>query len=606
VIKEEAEILMNRALDGALSGKDRDRLLRALKSDPLLRAEFEELQAAHRATRSLFEQIRLPAAFAADVMARIQNTEVPADNQVEPVRLPARRPPRKNRRRRYLAAAGRRRLTGAAGAYGRLPVAGITAALLLAAGVLVGVMIGIGATDEPDTIARTELDDLNRARDSRGGLGGERESTTQSVPMPEEREAPVTLPETGASQSQLQASEIVADDTENTEGVQQNPEGRPGRVQPDHSPRDVPAPVQPEPTVDEPQPADTPQGDKPEATDEQPNPVDDDRRTSGGNQGPAEVVGTLNLMTGRVEFLDRSGTWQRLSEGVSVNEGMRLRTNTNGVAAFSFPSGSVVMGRGSEIELLSNHAAEVHGGEVYVERMPASRSLQFALHHLEYTIGVPTGCTIVAVRRRGLMIRTPVGESTVYHETHGFRSIKSGFELELEYDRAIPEPVEGSLVLPDWSGDARVQAILNIAEPALADREMRPTERRLYDRSMPRDLKRVLRYAVDSSAVVNLLEAMFRNHNLDPRTFSQIMNEVETALAEVAEYDCDAIVNFAATAAGAVEDFNTFREQFNQLLRPAPPAQHPHQRPGRSGPDLDRERSRRNPHGPSRFPPRRD
>jgi hypothetical protein len=602
VTKEEAEILMSRALDGALPGKDRERLLRTLKEDPLLRAEFEELQTAHRATQRLFEQLRLPGGFSEDVMRRIQNTRVPADEKVEPVRLPSRRA----RRRRVAVAIGRRRWAAAAGAYGRLPVVGIAAALLLAVGVFAGLMIG-PTPDHPDMVSGTdtqvsndELQENDRARDSRGGLGVNRESTSPFVPTPEEREAPVTLPETGASPSQQQPSGSVPDETDSTQGPSEIPSSGPSQ-----EPRERPLPAPPADDRDPPDTPSEPEAPQPESDPGQP--ASDDRRTSGGEVPVADVVGTLNMLNGRVEFLDRDGTWARLGEGVELREGMRLRTNTNGVASLALPSGSVVMGRGSEIELLSRQAARVHGGEVFVERLPASLSLQYALHHEEYTIGVPRGCTVVSIRRRGLLIRTPVGESTVYHETFGFRNIAAGYELELDFGRAIPEPIEGSLVLPDWSGDARVQAILNITEPKLADRELRPAERRQFDRNMPRDLKRVLRYAVDSSAAVALLEAMFSNTNLDTRAFSQIMNEVETALAEVAELDCDAIVKLAATAAGAVEEFSTFREKFNQMLRSAPPAQHPHQRPGRNGRDLDRERMRRNPHAPSgRVPPRRD
>jgi hypothetical protein len=157
--------------------------------------------------------------------------------------------------------------------------------------------------------------------------------------------------------------------------------------------------------------------------------------------------------------------------------------------------------------------------------------------------------------------------------------------------------------MPDWSSDARVLTLLSMAEPALADREMRSGERRYFDRNVPRDLKRVVRYAADSDSLLDMLTAVFRNQNFDARNFCMILNEVEIAFAEVAEFDCNTIAKFAMRAAGAAEDFNNWRELFNQMLRPAPPAQQPHQRPARPGEcPLDRERARRNPHIAQRNP----
>jgi hypothetical protein len=631
--REEAEILMQHALDGVLSDKDKARLARALKADPILNNEFEELKAVHAATKSMFEQLELPRDFSGRVMQRIQDSHVPADAGVESVRLPkARRgvsgrssvpaPPVLHLQRR------RERI------FQVVSAVSVAAALLLALGVFTGVFSNqqvqntggnvAEGTQPGDASGTTSQQGENLTRGSQGGPGVEGNHRTDPSVLPsKEREA--SGPETDSEASPAPASDNrVPDSGEGRQDPASGESSPPTPRDPKPAPQGPIAPDLPEVVVEEEEaesPGEEDRHSEDEITPRRPTVVEGEgasetpesveRPASGSTSAGGEVVeerpalGSLTVFSGRLEVLGADGAWARLADGADIKGGAQYRTNVNGVVMLALPSGNVVIGRGSELELDNYGAGKLVSGEVFVERLPQSEGSSFVLHCNEYTVSVASGCTVVTLRRRGLQVRTPVGHSSLTSDRLGVIAIDSGFELDHDFSREFAEPQEGMLVLPDWSGDGRTASLLSLAEPTLlATRDLSGGERRYFDRNVPRDLKRVLRYAVDSESALEMLNAMFRNENFDSRTFSSIFNEVEIAFVEVAEHDCNTIARFAARASNAAEDFANFRERFNQLLRPAPPAQPSQPRPGRAGNEcpLDRERARRNPHLPRRNP----
>lgn len=556
--QEELNILMQRAIDGALSANERALLSRALRADPVLKAEFEELQAAHAATEQLFRQVALPTDFAAGVMRRIQGTEVPSDAALEGVRFPG---PRTGRgRRASLSRMHRRRIRF----YNVVAVATAAVALVVAAAVVMGTFTK-PVIEAPPSIST----------DVEGRLGGPAAGgdhrTDSSAPDVKRREAPGLIQEPGASPDAAPSSvqkerEPVHDATVDGADLperEQQPESRPQPAVPE-SPEVV---EQPEPANEQAEPR---RREPPVVEEPRREPVPTETPSGTAPAAPPVELGKLAVLSGRAEILGRDGSWTRLSDDQALLEGAQVRTNVNGVAMLNLFNGTLVLGRGAEVRFSPDDAPSLLSGEVTLERPQQGAGAELMLRCDDFTVSLAHGCTIVTRKRRGITIRQGLGFATVVNE-HGVQYLEGGRESDLEFDRAMPEPREAKVMLPDWSGDSRTNSVLAAVDHALIAREWRAAERRYVDRTLSTVLRRTLRHPVESEHMVALLESIVGNTSISGNDICRIVADLETSFVEEATFTPSDLTKIARVAADTASDFATWQTSFKLLVRPPQP-----------------------------------
>lgn len=583
--REELEILMHRAIDGVIAEKDREVLARAIKSDPLIKSEFEDLQAVHAATEQLFRQVALPRDFAPRVMKRIQGLNVPSDAHLEPVRLPGQRPAGK---RVPIARVHRRKLR----IYAGIAAVSAAAAFILSVGVITGAF-SRGVVDSPLDDSKTE----SVVKDSRGGPGREGDNRTDPSNLgSEEREAPA--PGTGNGASRDTTPENVAPGRgSGNEPAAPKPEPE-TEPRPDAAPEVVeePAPAQPEPespgSTEPKVPARGSDGGG--ATVEEPaeEPAPPARDTPGTQAKPSRELGRLVMMSGRVDTLARDGKWTRLSDGATVLSDMQLRTSANGTAMLSTEAGTLVMGKGTELRFDEAGTPALVKGEVGLERDHDNGELVLACEG--YVVSLRTGYTLVTRKVRGFSLRHVAGFAYVTHALQDAVMLDRVGDAEVDFNKGCgPLQVKegpARLTIPDWSGEARASMMLGEINAALDTREMKRDERSYVDNNLPKGVARLMCHSVDEAYVLEFVLSMVSNQAYNGKLLVQVVNEVENAFWDKSNLDLELnfIARCAGRAASATEEYKAWKLTFEQLLHP-PQAANPVQRPAQPGatPDPD-------------------
>ncbi|MBK8206514.1 MAG: hypothetical protein IPK87_06905 [Planctomycetes bacterium] len=569
---EELQILMQRAIDGVIADTDRDVLARALKADPVLQGEFDELQTVHAATEQLFRQISLSRDFSTRVMRRIQGVNVPADESIENVRLPEQRPLGVRSKRHSLVRVQRRRLR----IYAGIAAVSAAAAFLLSVGVITG------AFTRPVDTSLTESAD----KDSRGGPGkGGDHRTDPSSHVSEEREAPVPEKEPGASRDTTPGS-IPGESADGNKTPREQPDkGGPDSPGPVEKPDSVVdgEPKQPgkesAPEAGQPDPTESPapKGEVESGPEAKPQPGD----RPGTEAAPRLPVGKLVMLSGRADTLGIDGKWSRMDDGAQVSSGMQMRTSANGVAMLTTDNGTLVLGKGTEVAFDDKGTAALVKGDVSLDRTAGTGEIELVCDG--YTVNVRQGYTMVSRRKNGIGLKHVSGFAFVSHEVDGSMLLDRIGESEVEFGKPFPTRDETAevrparLLLPDWNGDARASLMLAAVKTALDAREMKRDERSYVDSNLSKSLARLLCHSVDEAYVLEFVEAAIANPKFHGKLLVQVANEVENAFCDRVNLDLE--LNFVARCAGRAshlgEDFKAWKLAFEQLMHP--PVQRPAQ-----------------------------
>ncbi|MBX3458379.1 MAG: hypothetical protein KF696_00275 [Planctomycetes bacterium] len=571
---EELQILMQRAIDGVIAEKDREVLARAIKADPLLKSEYDDLQSVHAATEQLFRQISLPRDFAPRVMKRLQGLNVPADAHLEPVRLPGQRPAAK---RAPMARLHRRKLR----IYAGIAAVSAAAAFILS----VGVITGAFSRTLVDSPAGTPSTD-SVVKDSRGGPGREGENRTDPSNLGhEEREAPAPDSGNGASRDTKPDNLPESGDAGNEAPVrEQQPEGR-------HAPRRDEVEQKPEQGSEPDAPSrGEPEMPKGSQVEEPSQPAA--REKPGTEAKPARELGRLVMLAGRVDTLSRDGKWTRLTDGAAVLSDMQLKTSVNGSAMLMTESGNLVMGKATELRFDDTGTASLVKGEVGLERDTGHGEVSLACEG--YTVNLRGGYTLVTRKLRGFSLRHVAGFAYVSHAQHESLLLDRVGEAEVDFNKGcgmlVVKDGPARLTVPDWSGEARASMLLARINAALDTREMKRDERSYIDNNLPKGVARLMCHSVDESFVLEFVLSAIENTKFHGKLLVQIVNEVENAFWDKANLDLELsfIARCAGRAAGATEEYKTWKAMFEQLLHPPQPA-NPVQRPAQptSNPDPD-------------------
>lgn len=567
--RERLLILASRTLDAPLGAAERDELARALKADPLLRSEAEDLRVAHTATQGLFRQMALPADFAKRTMARVQGHQPLADEveaASDSLRLPV---PRKLAPTPLQVRSGRRvAMLAALGSFA-------AAAALF---VIIGAAMGLFSSKPAAT---TGTDPRTLATGGQGVPGIEGKNRTDPKTLsPETGEAPGSVRNPGASHHD---SGIITPEGTPRNGGSAQPEPvapAPREVVKQPEPGRAPAPAVPGtgvpgteepapesgPTVEEPgQPSPTVEGGSKTPED------DGGRSTAAGTEGP--VVGTLSVLNGRAEMLNASGQWEVLEAGAELREGARVRTSANGVAALRTPCGAFTLGKGTVARLGEQCCLVLEDGAVALDCSVGEADSYLELHSDDYVFALSAGSAVLERRRRLLEVSHALGVGTLLHSQLGSVVFDVSSTLRVELDKPFDTPKVQPVTLPEWCADSRAQVVFAELEPAIEARSFSAAERRYLDRSLPRSLEQLLRRPISAMAAREFLTRGLENSRLDADALCRMAGEVETAVVESPDYTPDQVSEFAGKAAFDAIDFASWREKFQALMRPAVTAQ---------------------------------
>lgn len=578
--RERVELLMNRAIDGALSDEDREHLARALNADPLLRSEYEELQTTNASLESMFRQVALPLDFSSRVMRRvrddIQDGRVPADLRADSVRLdPVSARSGRNSRTDARQEARQVRMRGAqrkVRIYATVATISAAAALLLALGVITNFFSRTG----PNTGAPRE----STLAEDRGGVprteGDNRTDPSRSTPKGGEAPKPNGK---GASHASSPDSSESGNDSlppilpsggdkgndKGNSGISENPDSsNPGTDSPE-------PPKQPEPEtpVDpDPLPPSSPEIDNGKA-----DPADD-RKTTGTTPANPERVkfGRMMVLSGKAEVEGADGKWTLLADDSEVQSGSRMRMNVNGLALIQTEHGNVALGKGARVHLTDAATVSVEEGNITLERGQHSGSALVAMLD-EYRFDLYSGFGVVGRKKQGFEIHMVLGTGQVSHNVLGTMALPAGTEFETTFNaKTLKEPKQAPQQLPDWCGDSRAIAVLGKLEADLTAREFSSRERRDLDRNLRSALERLLAHAVSADAIVSALQYAIANRKLSGSDLVKVVKELETAIAESTDLAPDAVCGFAGRAALVAESQAEWRDFFYRLMRPAAPA----------------------------------
>lgn len=566
--RERLQILVSRSLDAPLGASERDELARALKADPLLRSEAEDLRAAHTATESMFRQIALPADFAKRTMARLHGHQALADEvdaSSESLRLPV---PRKLAPTPLQVRSGRRVATIAA-------VASFAAAAALF--VTIGAAMGVFSS-KPAQPVGTESRTLATGGQGVPGIEGNNRTDPKTL-SPETGEAPGSVRTPGASHHDKGI--VTPSGTPGNGGAAPEqpapvvPAPRDVVKQPEPAnpanPKEAPAPVVP--GTEEPQPESGPVVEEPAS----PNPTVEGGNTEPGGDGrstaagttEAPVVGMLTVLNGRAEVLSAEGQWLAIEESTELREGARVRTSANGVAALRTSCGAFTLGKGSAARLGEQCCLVLEDGSVALDCSTGEADSYLELHSGDYVFALSAGSAVLERRRRSLEVSHALGVGTLLHNELGSVVFDVSSTLRVELDKPFDAPKVQTVMLPDWCADSRAQVVYTELELAIETRSFSAPERRYLDRSLPRSLEQLMRRPISALAAREFLTRGLENSRLDADSLCRMAGEVETAVVESPDYTPDQVCEFAGKAAFDAIDFTSWRENFYGLMRPA-------------------------------------
>lgn len=578
---------MNRAVDGVAGVEEREQLASAMRADPLLRQEFEELQAADMATRGLFQQLALPRDFSKRVMRRVQGRDVPAD---ESPRLPEPRPFKQRRVR--LARAQRNRIR----MYAVISGVSAAASVMLLVGVFTGFFTrnGIGAVENVSP-SESVADGRQGVLDSEG-YNRTDPSTHQpdpSVNNEDSNESPVVDDAAdGADDTEVEAGPDKGADVT----VRKDDTPEPGN-HPDRHP-EAPEPRVPDEVVNEdPEPSTEPRKDVTSEPDSAPAPRNDpvvERKPESDPKETAEpevspeprtpeetvaverpVIGRLSVLSGRVYVQDKDGEWVKLEDADGIREGAHLKTSRTGVALMSFDSGAVTLGRGSEATLSKTDSLTLLEGLAAVERGTASAGHSMELVIDSHRLVVQSGSVFVERNRRGFEVSKAFGVATLTHDEMGSIAMPddSAYKAEVNFSDTIysEAAAQDLMLLPGYSAVSRARVVMSELTPALEAREFGRDERAFVMSRVPGGLENLMVHPVSCDAVVDFMTRSVENSNFDGAALKVILDDALSAMIDYAElHSAEDIAGFAGRAALVAENYGNWKEYFNRLLRPAP------------------------------------
>lgn len=564
---DNSQLLINHYLDGVATAADRERLARAMKVDPLLRAEFEELESVHASTESLFRQLKLPEDFSKRVMRRVQHSDVPSDESLEAVRLPAQRP-LGSRPKPVVTHRKRARV------YAIIASISAAAALLLALGVLTGFFARAGIGTQGVTPVDKELaegrqggpdvEELNRTDSSslpptktdkrevhvEDDTPDEPEPVVPELPKPEPKDPPKEVVEPESTPDEPLPEEVIKQPEPKEPAIPDAPE-----PEPVPGPKDVvKEPTAPEP--DEPEPGHTveeePKDDKTEAV-----PTDRIR------------IGRMLVLNGKAELVSETGETKPMGEEQELFVGDRIRTSSNGLVLLQTDAGNVTLYRKSEL-ILQDQEISLRDGIVSLDRTSKHLGSDIALSIDDYTLYLNSGCAVVERKRRGFDVQKTLGFASLSHNEFGtvLFDEEFGYELSAEFGKAPGELHAKKLFLPDWSGESRSKSVMLAIDTALKDREYPSREFKYVEDRLPGRLDKLMRHSTGEDTVVDFLVETLGNDQLDGGTLIMMVNEVEIAYLEVTELKPEVITHHAKRAAMVGENFNQWKDYFYRLMRP--------------------------------------
>lgn len=507
--REHLDILMNRVIDGVASPADREELARALEADPTLRAEFDELKAAHSSTLLLFERLSLPGEFTGRVMRRVQPDHVPTDADltaiIESSDLPKVSEPTPSPARNLLHSQMIwRRKANLAAVLSSIGAFSAAAALLLAIGMLTGI-VGPSRTPPPQA-----------------PVAGKPESPRPAVrvdpaPQPAIHEAapPVEVPPSPQPRDISPDREEDEDDREVPPPAPEQPQGEvrrevdtPAREQEDPS-RELPG-TAPGPSVETPEePAQPPTpSETPRTTDvpgkSGPSVEEPERRTGGARaEAPEQPLwGRLvSISSGNLSLVDENGKTLKISDGTELRVGQRLQTNVNGLSVLGLSLGGYVAAGRKTTFVLTRNGITLEEGELAVD-FDGIRGQQLQVAFDAYTLALTRGTLLLEKKtRRKMAISQSAGVAALRHGENSL-SLEGSLEVDVEFGKMPASARARAVVLPDWCGNARAEISLSRVEKLLAERK--------YSSSVDRRLRSVIATVSKVPVSTELLVAFLR------------------------------------------------------------------------------------------------
>ncbi len=540
---DKLQLLANRSLDQELTPDEKALLVRALKADPLLRAEYEEMRATHHATQSLFQRIELPKNFSKQVMARTKAASSP---------LPSARLPRVDRPRRRRVRVQRRRTAAIWGWVGGFATA---AGMVLVLGLMFGVF------DSPTMKQKDSLAD-----DGRDGLDVEPDNrtagTNSSPKTPEAPDARVNHESSGTSS--------IHNDQSVPESVTGNNDSgrveRPGPVRPPINHRSNPTPESGDET------SDTPSA---EVKKEKPKPLPPieprkDNPSKKDSTGTAVItrdqIGRLNLLGGRVERMNSKGEWERLSDQDSIRDSDRLRTSSTGNASICMGDSCVVMDRRTEATLTED-SIELFDGTIGVERDKNARN-PFSIKMDRFTLDVDWGVMVVEVKSRRAEFSLGLGIATLTGDDTTEQTLYTSGTLDVSFSSGKTNFKESTVMFDDWFAEARAQHVVAAINDQLDTREFKSGDRRYLDSRLSRSLERLVAYSAERNGVIDFMAATIENESLGVKDIIKVVAEVEEAFVDHREHDVPSLLAMGKAASSQSTDFANWRVLFHGLITP--------------------------------------
>ena len=559
--REHQHLLINRAVDGAASVEEREELARALKADPLLRSELDDTEAVHTATTSLFRQLALPEDFSKRVMRRIQGVEVPADAQVDSVRLPAVRPA--NGRAAKIVSTHRRR----ARIYAIVAFVSAAASLLLAIGVLTGAFSN-NTTGTTTTEEGTKAADGRRGVPDTGNPTPHRDSHPQP-PLIDDR----TAPDGDAVDSPEAKDPGVVDPASKPEG-QRDP--RDPAEKPESKPEQPVDPKDPgiEPGTPEEVVKGEPEPEPEGVVEDQPDPS---REPEGSEAAATVVLGRMLVLSGQVHLVGADGSLTRLDDDQPIHAGDRLRTKWNAVVMLQLGGGDVTLGKDTEVSIESESVLRLEEcdgkekGMIAVDRNAGHSGGTFEVACGEYSLFAMSGATVLERKSYGMDITKAVGFATLTHEVFGsiLFTEESGYEAKVRFGKEYETPKALNVTLPDWSAETRAQAVMLSLGDVLAARKFTESRERSYvNTNLPLKLKKLMAYPTTTDSAFEFLSGAIEREQFNGASLVKMAGEVENAYAEVTELSPDVVNSHAGRAAMVAENYEQWHDYFYRLMRP--------------------------------------
>lgn len=539
--------LVQRSLDDALTPPEREELTRALRDDPLLREEAEDMKSVSASAASMFRQLALPADFSQRVMKRIQPLHVPADDKLasEP-RLP-------NHRRGSLPSRGHGR-----GVYW---VGAVAAAAIVA--LAVSLVMQLSGTINPNK-SSSGSSQAAGVPGVPGSSGGNRTDPLDQKPEKREPSNPATGPEgsqpvKSPGQPANGESPVLPPDRIDNNGEQPK------------SPAEVPdAPVAPREQGEPKGPVVT----EPEKTPAEPG-KDPSRETSpvpAQPERPAQAtIARLSILGGKAQLLQPDGKWRDMAGDEDLRPDMQIRTNVNGNASIVFSSGAVTLAHNSRLTVVGADVVTLEDGTVAVDRADLSDGGSLAVKCDAYVFYMMHGAGSVERKRRGLSVQHFVGLSSLTHDEFGSVILEKTSTLEMEFGKEYPAAKAApNLTMPSWLADARSMSVFSQLEPKLNERAYTARERREVDKNLPRALDRLLAYPMEAGNVVGFLVRVLEGNDrfkADGATTVRMVGELETAILEMKDTPADHLAFQGGRAAMVATDFTNWRETFLRLAK---------------------------------------